>query len=120
MTPERLHPDDLRQLAELIVAGLRDEGVTPADTGGLVDVRTVARALDVSPDFVYQHARELGGLKLTGSPKSPWRFSLERAREAMASRTPPPAPPEPPSRRRARKPKATSTGVPLLPVGGKR
>lgn len=122
MTPARLHPADLEALADLVVERLaarmaQEPGPAP---GGLVDAKAIAALLDVSADFVYDHARELGGVKLADSPRAPWRFDVERAREAMASRTAAePSAPSPPPRRRRRIAEAptTSSGSPLLPVG---
>jgi hypothetical protein len=81
---ERLHPDDLRELARLIAAELRQEGPTPAD--GLVDVRTLATTLAVSEEFVRENAVDLGGFRIRDHPRAPWRFSIDEARERMKAR----------------------------------
>ena len=41
----------------------------------MLDVAEVAERLRVSRDYVYAHARDLGGEKLGTSPKAPWRFN---------------------------------------------
>lgn len=131
-TEARLHPDDLREMAELageIAAGIVVErlallaGTSPmrsAETpapGALVDVRTVARELGVSRDFVYSHAVELGGRKLTASPKAPWRFDLDEARAAHAERDEPSSS-EPVAARR-RRARSSAGGVQLLEIRGR-
>ncbi len=112
MTP-RLHPDDLERLAELVAEHLAGDA---RPSGGLVDVRAVAALLGVSTDFVYSHARELGGIKLADSPRAPWRFDVDRAREVMAARTAAPAECLTLPRRQRSTKTTTSSGVPLLPI----
>ena len=58
----------LRLLADLKKRG---PGQLPST---LVGVEAVATYLNVSRDFVYGHAAELGGRKLGTGPKAPWRF----------------------------------------------
>ncbi len=83
----------------------------------LVDAAMLATALGVSRDFVYAHARELGGERIGNGPRGRLRFDLDRA---LAARAPSPAskePPEPPtatSKRRRRKPTGGATR--LLPI----
>jgi hypothetical protein len=118
-----MHPADLERLADLVADRLAERlgDVTPqAPAGALVDVKAIAATLSVSPDFVYAHAAELGGVKLADSPRAPWRFDVQRAREAMAERgtygpTSPSLPPR--HRRRTAETTTTSGGSPLLPIG---
>ena len=42
----------------------------------IVDVATVARELGVSVDYVYEHQRELGAMRLGRGPKASLRFDL--------------------------------------------
>jgi hypothetical protein len=79
-----MHPADLELLADLIADRLRAGAPDPR---ALADVKTVAAALGVSTDFVREHAQELGGFRITDSPRAPWRFSVDQARERFASRT---------------------------------
>jgi hypothetical protein len=50
----------------------------------LVDAATLAVELGVSRDFVYEHAVELGALKLGSGPKARLRFDPVAARAALA------------------------------------
>jgi hypothetical protein len=112
MTVGRLHPDDLRELARLIADELRQDRLTPA----LVDAKALATRLGVEPGWVYEHADELGAIRLGDGPRARLRFDVQRAREAMAVRAP--TTPEPLRRRSPRPPSATSSRAPLLPIRG--
>jgi hypothetical protein len=86
--------------------------------GVLVDAATVAGELGVSRAYVYRHAAELGGHRIGSGPRPRLRFDVDEARAAWRAleRSPVTA---------ARAARAThrsgsSTGVPLLPVRGRR
>lgn len=107
------HAEALRQLipdaeidAEVVAREQR------ADEEALIDTAEAARRLGRSPEYVRDHAAELGGFKLTASPKAPWSFDPA----ALGRPSPPVAPekPSPPSRRR-RRPRPTGN---LLEVRG--
>ncbi len=49
----------------------------------LVDAIALARLLGVSRAYVYEHADELGALRLGGGPKARLRFDLVTVREVM-------------------------------------
>lgn len=87
----RLHPADLEELADLLADRLADrlQGVPAANATApaLVDVKTLAATLGVSPDFVREHAGELGGFRIADAARSPWRFDVNQARDRMAART---------------------------------
>lgn len=84
----------------------------------LVDAAEIARRFNVTRDYVYEHATELGAVRLGDGPRARLRFDLERVVEALAPRPfadrPEPARSRPPARRRP------ATPVELLPVGRKR
>ena len=61
--PIRLDDDQLERLADLIAERLRD---APPTRGPLVDARELARLLRVSRSSVYQHARDLGAIRIGG------------------------------------------------------
>jgi len=50
----------------------------------LVDAATLAATLGVSRDFVYEHADELGALRLGNGPRARLRFDVERAIAALS------------------------------------
>lgn len=117
MIDGRMHPEDLERLADLIADRLAERLSSSPPTAALVDVKALASLLGVSADFVYEHARELGGVKLGSGPRAPWRFDVQTARDAMASRSPK-SPASPPRRSRRRRPAKTPSGVPLLAIRG--
>lgn len=123
--PQRLHPDDLaaivegtaRRVAEL----LREQAPAPAPR--LLTAAQVAERFGVGRDWVYEHADDLGAVRLPGGGSRPrLRFDPRRVADALASRqvgeeseAPRGAP------RRGRRPRIAATtvdGCPLLPVGG--
>ena len=117
MRERTLTDADVEAIAQRVAEMLGSS--TTAVSAPMVDVRGLAAALGVGRDFVYEHAVELGGVKLTASPKAPWRFDVERARRAMADRMAP-APRASSSTRRpgARRRRPATEGVKLLPIRG--
>ncbi len=57
----------------------------------LLEPKQLARALNVSLDYVYEHAADLGVMRLGDGPKARLRFDLQTAHTAMRSRKQPPA-----------------------------
>lgn len=54
----------------------------------LVDAKTLAVYLDVTPDYVYRHAAALGAVALpSGGEKPRLRFSIDRAMAVSSSKT---------------------------------
>jgi hypothetical protein len=82
-----LDGDDIDAIAERaarrVVQLLR-----PADQGAhqLLNPKDLARALNVSLDYVYAHAADLGALRLGDGPKARLRFDLQAAQRAMGAR----------------------------------
>ncbi len=77
----RLVADDIEQIARRVVELLHEDGAARASR--LVDAATVARELGVERDWVYLHARALGGVRL-GGPRGRLRFDLPTVRERLA------------------------------------
>lgn len=105
-------------VAERVVERLRDEAVPPSEPG-LVDAAALARALGVSPSYVYSRSSELGARRLGNGPKARLRFDLERAVEAHASCAAGSAAPATPQAAKRRPRRAASSGE-LLPIRGGR
>ena len=55
-----------------------------------IDPKVLARKLNVSVDYVYAHAMELGAMRLGDGPKARLRFDLQTAQRAMRARKQPP------------------------------
>jgi hypothetical protein len=77
----------------------------------LVDAAEIARRFGVSRDFVYDHAVDLGAVRLGNGPKARLRF--DPAKVGRALRKPPEKPGPQPGRRRTRRSSS------LLPVRGR-
>lgn len=56
----------------------------------LLEPKQLAQALNVSVDYVYAHATDLGAMRLGDGPKARLRFDLQTAQIAMRSRNQPP------------------------------
>jgi len=56
----------------------------------LLDARELADALNVSVDYVYGHASDLGAMRLGDGPRARLRFDLSTARRVMLERRQPP------------------------------
>jgi hypothetical protein len=94
----KLDEEDVRRIAERVVDLLSVRGVPCASahgTGsafpdgrcpqtastGLVDAATLAELLGVERNWVYAHAKQLGGIRL-GGPRGRLRFDLQRISES--------------------------------------
>lgn len=56
----------------------------PPQRRPLIDASALAIELGVSRDFIYEHATELGAIRLGNGPKARLRFDPVAAREALA------------------------------------
>ena len=56
----------------------------------LLGPKDLATALNVSLDYVYGHAVDLGAMRLGDGPKARLRFDLQTAQRAMSTRKQPP------------------------------
>jgi len=86
-----LDHEDIEAIAEhaahLVVQLLERPG---GGAFGLLEPKQLARALNVSLDYVYAHAADLGAMRLGDGPKARLRFDLQTAQTAMRSRKQPP------------------------------
>ena len=72
-------------------AGRGSRGATAAERAPqaqpeLLSAGELARRLRVERPWVYRHRELLGGMRIGGGPKAPWRFDYETAVEAMRER----------------------------------
>jgi len=81
-----LDDEDIEAIAGRVAQML--EGARPS-AYRLLDPRELAVALNVSLDYVYAHAVELGAMRLGDGPKARLRFDLDSARTAMEARNRP-------------------------------
>lgn len=57
----------------------------------LLEPKQLAQALNVSLDYVYAHAADLGAMRLGDGPKARLRFDLNTAQTAIRERKQPPS-----------------------------
>ncbi|MFZ2112764.1 MAG: hypothetical protein WAU77_03420 [Solirubrobacteraceae bacterium] len=105
-----LDDEDIERIAARVAELLQEEGPTGAR---FVDAAVVARKIGVDRDWVYAHARELGGVRL-GGPRGRLRFDLPAIRRRLDCQ----GQPKPVETRRARprkRPPRHLGNVDLLP-----
>jgi hypothetical protein len=83
----RLSDHQLNELADRISQRLQRNHATQQPPRRLEDAQTVARALGVSRDTVYEHAEMLGGRRIGSGPRGRLRFDLEGALERWTYRS---------------------------------
>ena len=111
-------PAELAELLDAMAARLNELRAEPPP---LMTVPQVARWLQVDEDYVYEHAEELGVIRLGRGPKSPLRFDREHVERVLScsprrmSSSPEPAPR---ATSRRRRPLPLGTGADLLPIRG--
>jgi hypothetical protein len=101
-----LAEEQLERLADLIAARLANTPIAPQ---ALVDAATLARQLGVSRATIYEHARELGAVRVGGAARGRLRFDPQQVLRTLSSKA---ALGEPPSARHA-KPRAGQRRRPL-------
>jgi hypothetical protein len=70
------------------------ELLSPAKTGEMVSAAEIAKRFGVSRDWVYEHADELGVIRMGSGPRAHLRFDLEKVAEGLDARKAPPVRPE--------------------------
>jgi hypothetical protein len=86
-----LDHDDIEAIAERaarLVVQLLD--APRAGAFQLLEPKQLASALNVSLDYIYAHAADLGVMRLGDGPKARLRFDLQTAQAAMRVRKQPP------------------------------
>ena len=109
------------RLADLVADRLADRllevsafgQVTQTDSEGRIDAAEVARRYGVTRHFVYEHADELGAVRLGDGPRARLRFDPATVADALAPR---PAPVTDPHRKPRRQ--SDARDVELLPIRG--
>ena|SRR5208283_5705800 len=102
-----LTDDQLDALADAVAERLAERS-PPASQSGLVDAQTIAAALGISRETVYDHADELGGVRIGDGERPRWRFNLQTAIDAWK--------PSDPIRATPRRRQSANGHRPLLPV----
>ncbi len=121
--PADYDDDALDRLADRIADRLavRLAGLAPthAQPEPLVDAAEIARLHGKTRSWVYEHAGELGAVRLGSGPRPRLAFSPARVAEQLETVDKPASTPLPepaPPRRRRQRANRTATGAPLLHV----
>ena len=120
--PQPDYDDDaLDRLADLLAERLavRLKSFGPAVAQPLVDAAEIARLHGKTRTWVYEHAGELGAVRLGSGPRPRLAFSPARVAERLEKVDKPTAAPVPdaaPPRRRRQRAGRTASGAPLLHV----
>jgi hypothetical protein len=113
LTPEAI--DQIAQRLADVLEQRAEQRSTPS--AGLVDVAELAHHLSVTRAWVYQHASELGAIRIGTGPRARLRFDLEAAKDVLA-RAETSVPKGRPPRRQP--PYSPTAAVPRLPVTPRR
>jgi len=121
LDPAGYDDDALDRLADLLAERLavRLRGLAPTRAEPLVDAAEIARLHGKTRSWVYEHAGELGAVRLGSGPRPRLAFSPARVAEWLEKVDKPTAAPLPKtSQRRRRRQLAgrTASGAPLLHV----
>lgn len=108
----RLEEADIEAIASRVVELLSRQADTPSVR--LVDAAQLASVLAVERDWVYEHARELGAIRL-GGPHGRLRFDLRQVQRILAEQHEPKH--EEPRSAPRRPPRRVSSTPELLPYG---
>lgn len=119
--PAGYDDDALDRLADLLAERLavRLSGLAPAEAEPLVDAAEIARRHGKTRSWVYEHAGELGAVRLGAGPRPRLAFSPARVAERLEKVDKPMTASLPKtSQRRRRRQRAgrTASGAPLLHV----
>ena len=85
---ERLHPDDLAALADLIADRLAERLAARELAGRWLTAAEVAQRFGVSAEWVREHRVELGAVRLGDGPRGRLRFDQQRVAEALSADAP--------------------------------
>ena len=121
LDPASYDDDALDRLADLLAErlALRLSGLTPVRAEPLVDAAEIARLHGKTRSWVYEHAAELGAVRLGSGPRPRLAFSPTRVAERLEKVDQPataPLPEAPQRRRRRQRAGRTASGALLLHV----
>jgi hypothetical protein len=116
---EQLPPETIEAIAQRVADLLRAEPATHS-ASRLVDAGQLARQLGLTRAWVYEHARDLGAIRLGDGPKARLRFNPATAANALADvdDAPAPATRKVPAATRGRPRREPPPSGPLLPIRG--
>jgi hypothetical protein len=113
-----LTPHAIEQIAQRVAQLLRDRGDTGPQPAPLLDATQLAIHLGVTRTLVYEHAQQLGAIRLGTGAKARLRFDLDTATTAIERLhdKPPTDTTAGEAPRRGRPRRRQQATVPLLPI----
>jgi hypothetical protein len=112
-----LAPDTIEHIARRVAEILGHGEVAVRTRSELIDARELARRTGLSRAWIYEHARQLGAIKLGDGPRPRLRFDPQTVNEALRRSTEPPdTSAQPVSDRRGRPRRDELPDVELLPI----
>lgn len=122
----RLDPAQLEELAGLVAVRVLEELGRPSGRPAesrLVDAAAVATRFGVTREYVYEHAGDLGAVRLGDGPRARLRFDMEEVAMrltgcAAGSESPDDVSPAQAATRRSRRRRGLGTAAQLLPIRG--
>jgi DNA modification methylase len=112
----RLDRESIEAIARRVAELLSPQAPAEATPARLLSAAEVSEALGVERSWVYEHAIELGAIRIGDGPRPRLRFNLSTVQERLATLSAPLAAPSAPDAGRSMRIPADS--VPLLPIVG--
>ncbi len=81
-----LGPETIELIAQRVARLLREDRAPTTPPVGLVDAAYLARHLGLTRTWVYQHAEELGAIRVGKGSRARMRFDLAKATAALGGR----------------------------------
>jgi len=115
--PLELAPATIDAIARRVVELLDSHTTGATQPAALIDAAELARRTGTSRTWIYQHAHELGAVRLGSGPNARLRFDAAAVSLALSADGPGPSPPVSQPRRPRR---FAAPDAPLLPIKGSR
>ena len=88
-TVTELSPRAIEAIATRVIELLHEHPQQPQHPDSLIDVAELARQTGLSRTWIYEHARELGAIRLGDGPRARLRFNPDTVKRLL-EREPPP------------------------------
>jgi len=107
-------PENIERIAQRVAQLLRHDASRAPGHARLVDAAYLASHFGLTRAWIYQHADELGAIRLGHGSRARMRFDLDTAMKALSKQAAPADVREQPTRRRQRRSEPAT--IPLLPI----
>lgn len=112
-TVTELSPRCIETIASRVIELLQEHTHHLQHPESLIDVAELARQTGLSRTWIYEHARELGAIRLGGGPRPRLRFNPDTVKRLLEREPPPRVEPAPARRRRQVR---AMNDIELLPI----